>query len=396
MTFIFHVVRAEDNTDNLNDYWTADGVLACVVIILMLPFLENFGRRNFFIQWVLEGSAILIDFFKTVSSLGLSAVSIYRGVISIIFWIIFSILAIKEFEFEKDTLEKAINSASVVVNILNLSQLYVSGLQDIFFYLQIIKIAVTFLGLIGALPFGFYFPILVITIEGFLLYRDSSSIALLNKYNDHFDYSEEHKGCDVEAAIFFCTSVLAFTSTPPLSGIKVLAPKPGTAFKRDKPITIKIQTEKPRGPVIEELYGELVLSYDLSPRAPQKLVVGVLKKPILNNVIDLIGSILDLPSTPKVFKKLEMPSLTKFINVQKRLENLSICSSYLNCDSLSWAIISQKEALKSLRLISANFYQFKRLKPLRQFASLQELYIHGCSGFYQSDWLFLASSFTQL
>ncbi|RHZ52093.1 hypothetical protein Glove_465g62 [Diversispora epigaea] len=97
--------------------------------------------------------------------------------------------------------------------------------------------------------------------------------------------------------IFLCTSVLAaFKSTPPLSGIKVLAPKPNTVFKRNKPITITIQTEKPRGPVIEILYAELILSYDLNPRPSQKIVVGVLRKPISSTGKFTYAFVTDKPS----------------------------------------------------------------------------------------------------
>ncbi|RHZ52069.1 hypothetical protein Glove_465g59 [Diversispora epigaea] len=79
--------------------------------------------------------------------------------------------------------------------------------------------------------------------------------------------------------ICLCTSVLAaFKNTPPLSEIRVIAPKPGTVFKRNKPITIKIATEKPHSPQIEYLYGELIYNYDLRPRPSQKIVVGVLGK----------------------------------------------------------------------------------------------------------------------
>ncbi|CAG8661007.1 11177_t:CDS:1, partial [Diversispora eburnea] len=113
------------------------------------------------------------------------------------------------------------------------------------------------------------------------------------------------------------------------------------------------------------------------------------------NYNDLIGSIPKLPGAPKVFKKLEsftsmigdhemicplyeslklicdnilnmdlelnsysqVQLLTKLINVQKYLENLSIVANYhlnhRNSNSLLlWAIISQKETLKSLRLNS--------------------------------------------
>ncbi|CAG8524853.1 10587_t:CDS:2 [Diversispora eburnea] len=151
---------------------------------------------------------------------------------------------------------------------------------------------------------------------------------------------------------------------------------------------------------------------------------------------DLIISILKLPGAPEVFKKLEsftstiekdhicplyeslilicdnilnlelslnsysqVQLLPKLINVQKRLENLSIFSNgYLecDCDSLFWAIISQKETLKSLRLKSINLNRFEEnSSPIGQFISLQELSIVGCS-FHKSVRLSLASSFTQL
>ncbi|CAG8506248.1 8783_t:CDS:1 [Diversispora eburnea] len=153
---------------------------------------------------------------------------------------------------------------------------------------------------------------------------------------------------------------------------------------------------------------------------------------------DLISSIFDLPGAPKVFEKLEsftlrsypilfrslFESLTlicdhilimdlyldlesqviilaKLISVQKQLENLSIeVGKYLDldCNSLFWAIISQKETLKSLRLILVNFNRVeeKNLLPIGQFISLQELSIIDCSGFHKSNCLFLASSLTQL
>ncbi|CAG8513405.1 1732_t:CDS:1 [Diversispora eburnea] len=154
------------------------------------------------------------------------------------------------------------------------------------------------------------------------------------------------------------------------------------------------------------------------------------------NYSDSIGSIFKLPSAPKAFKKLESFTSTigdyelirplydslalicdnilnmdstlfsysqaqlfaKLISAQKRLKNLSIVS-YLNldCNSLLWAIISQKEKLKSLRLRSVNFYQFERKSaPIGQFISLQELHIVNCYGLRSSNCLFLASSFTQL
>ncbi|CAG8459899.1 11414_t:CDS:2 [Diversispora eburnea] len=133
------------------------------------------------------------------------------------------------------------------------------------------------------------------------------------------------------------------------------------------------------------------------------------------NYGDLITTILDLPGAPKVFKKLEsftaiirnneqirplyesLALILKFINVQKRLENITIYASNLDCNSLLWAIISQKETLKSLYLMSANFSHFKeKSSPIGQFTSLQKLYIENCDGLDNSDCLFLASSFTQL
>ncbi|CAG8645899.1 3925_t:CDS:2, partial [Diversispora eburnea] len=157
-----------------------------------------------------------------------------------------------------------------------------------------------------------------------------------------------------------------------------------------------------------------------------------------NNYSDLIGSIPKLPGAPKVFKKLEsftskigeyeriypfyeslklicdnilnmdlklsstnsVELLAKLISVQKRLENLSIVADaryYLDNNSIFWAIISQKETLKSLRIKEVNFFRFKgKSSPIGQFISLQELHIECCSGFHNSDCLFLASSFTQL
>ncbi|CAG8492526.1 142_t:CDS:2 [Diversispora eburnea] len=155
------------------------------------------------------------------------------------------------------------------------------------------------------------------------------------------------------------------------------------------------------------------------------------------NFNDSIGSILKLPGASKVFKELEsftsiiikrdkplyeslalicnnilnmelffhciprMEPLTKLLSVQKRLENLSITDNnlvkQLDINSIFWAIISLKETLKSLRLISVNFYSFKReLSPIGQFTSLQKLYVENGNGFLESECLFLASSFTQL
>ncbi|CAG8537496.1 7841_t:CDS:2 [Diversispora eburnea] len=157
---------------------------------------------------------------------------------------------------------------------------------------------------------------------------------------------------------------------------------------------------------------------------------------LIQNGFDLsesIISILELPGAPKVFKKLE--SFTskienicplyksialncdnilnldlfvsdshvilsaKLISVQKLLENLSIVvvNKHLDCNSLFWAIISQKDTLKSLRLHYLNLNHVEWNSSLiGQFISLQELYIEDCSGFHKSDYLFLASSFTQL
>ncbi|CAG8497308.1 11186_t:CDS:1 [Diversispora eburnea] len=150
---------------------------------------------------------------------------------------------------------------------------------------------------------------------------------------------------------------------------------------------------------------------------------------------DLICSIFTLPGAAKVFKKFrtfvletindepisllyeslalicnnilnmdlefrsdsQMEVLGKLICVQKRLENLSIIGvSYLNFNLLLWNIISQKEILKSLRLKSVSFYNFKGKLPIGQFTSLQELYIENCHELYSSECLSLASSFTQL
>ncbi|CAG8576290.1 6728_t:CDS:2 [Diversispora eburnea] len=152
---------------------------------------------------------------------------------------------------------------------------------------------------------------------------------------------------------------------------------------------------------------------------------------------DLIGSILKLPGVPEVFSKLEsftstiirvdlnliglyesltlicdnilnmylslnsdpqIESLEKLISAQKQLENLSIAGSFYQLpNSLFWAIISQKETLKSLRLNLVNLSNFKgKLASIGQFISLQELYIKHCYRLHNSDCLFLASSFTQL
>ncbi|CAG8536950.1 2841_t:CDS:1 [Diversispora eburnea] len=147
------------------------------------------------------------------------------------------------------------------------------------------------------------------------------------------------------------------------------------------------------------------------------------------NYSDSINSIFKLPGAPKVFKKLEsfifeyyegsfnelceplklicdnilnmdlklssqdqVQPLARFINVQKRLENLSIVTNYLDCHLLLWGIISQKETLKSLRLESVGL-NWK--SSIGQFISLQELYIRNC-GLHKSESLSFASSFTQL
>ncbi|CAG8575554.1 8861_t:CDS:1 [Diversispora eburnea] len=154
------------------------------------------------------------------------------------------------------------------------------------------------------------------------------------------------------------------------------------------------------------------------------------------NHSDLIGSILKLPSAPKVFKKLEsftsmiedhesiyplykslalicdnilnidlkfntpyqIRLLARLISVQKRLENLSVVTfSNQDYDSLLWAIISQKETLKILRLKLVSYCQFEqKSSPIGQFTSLQELYIEGSHSFHDSDCLYLTSSFTKL
>ncbi|CAG8443099.1 6109_t:CDS:2 [Diversispora eburnea] len=88
--------------------------------------------------------------------------------------------------------------------------------------------------------------------------------------------------------------------------------------------------------------------------------------------------------------------LAKLISTQKRLENLSISSA--KPESLFFeAIISQKETLKNLRLKKLNFHCFREKLSLNgQFILLQELYIKNCHGLQESDFLILASSFTQL
>ncbi|CAG8558550.1 11552_t:CDS:2 [Diversispora eburnea] len=188
--------------------------------------------------------------------------------------------------------------------------------------------------------------------------------------------------------------------------------------------------------------------FDLSSSPPQATfdypsfkITAVLKKfsEEFLKYSNLIGSILTFPDAPKVFKKLEYFSsmtigddelirplyesltlicdnilkmdlflgfdshsqvqlLTNLISVQKRLENLSVVS---NCDlyynSIFWAIISQKETLKSLRLKSVFFNNFERKSStIGQFISLKELYIDDCYGLHNLDCLSLASSFTQL
>ncbi|CAG8606188.1 4627_t:CDS:1, partial [Diversispora eburnea] len=89
-----------------------------------------------------------------------------------------------------------------------------------------------------------------------------------------------------------------------------------------------------------------------------------------------------------------MELFEKPISVQKPLENLSIVSKfYLKNDSIFWIVFSQKETLKSLRLLSVNFNSFtEKSSPIEQFISLQELYIED----HKSECLILASSFTQL
>ncbi|CAG8595038.1 11534_t:CDS:2 [Diversispora eburnea] len=63
--------------------------------------------------------------------------------------------------------------------------------------------------------------------------------------------------------------------------------------------------------------------------------------------------------------------------VQKRLENLKIVTKYYDDrDLLFWAIISQRETLKSLHLKHVSFDYFEaELSPIGRFISLQELYI---------------------
>ncbi|CAG8672537.1 13262_t:CDS:2, partial [Acaulospora morrowiae] len=73
---------------------------------------------------------------------------------------------------------------------------------------------------------------------------------------------------------------LALTETKPLYKVEVISPKAGDAFKRGQPITLKLNTDAPQGPQILELYCELIEVMDLSPRAPQELVVGILNREI--------------------------------------------------------------------------------------------------------------------
>ncbi|CAG8559781.1 8980_t:CDS:1 [Diversispora eburnea] len=158
------------------------------------------------------------------------------------------------------------------------------------------------------------------------------------------------------------------------------------------------------------------------------------------NYCDIIGSILELPGAPKVFKKLEsftliinedehlicplyeslkficdnilnmdlklnsdyqIRLLAKLISAQKHLEKLSVLSNAtlndLNCDPIFCAIINQKETLKILHLKQVKFNGFKgRSSPNGQFISLQELYIEDWRGLDDSGCLSLASTFTQL
>ncbi|CAG8534234.1 6904_t:CDS:2 [Diversispora eburnea] len=142
------------------------------------------------------------------------------------------------------------------------------------------------------------------------------------------------------------------------------------------------------------------LVYYISIYSPQIIVSDnfeLTDVPINISDGDLVVSILKLPGALKTFKKLEK-LLTKLISVQKWLENLTIIGgSNQDCNSLLWAIINQKETLKSLRLISVNFISFKeKSSPIGQFISLQELYIEDCHGLYKSECLSWASSFPQL
>ncbi|CAG8495559.1 2595_t:CDS:2 [Diversispora eburnea] len=115
----------------------------------------------------------------------------------------------------------------------------------------------------------------------------------------------------------------------------------------------------------------------------------------------LIQNGIDLSSSPPQ-ATLDYPSFTrKFAinNLCPKTIRKSIVSSHQNfdCDSLFWAIINQKETLKSLRLrfVNLNFVE-KNSSPIGQFISLQELSIIEDSELHKSDCLFLASSFTQL
>ncbi|CAG8495613.1 2598_t:CDS:2 [Diversispora eburnea] len=153
---------------------------------------------------------------------------------------------------------------------------------------------------------------------------------------------------------------------------------------------------------------------------------------------DLIGSILELPGALKVFKKLkdftsmrgnisqivplyeslllicdnilnmnlsyfsftssyQEELFSKLISVQKQLENLTIFAFTKLDYSLFWAIISQKETLKSLHLKFARFYNFEGVSsPIGQIISLQELDLQDCYEFHKPECLFLASSFIRL
>ncbi|CAG8434182.1 6695_t:CDS:2 [Diversispora eburnea] len=130
---------------------------------------------------------------------------------------------------------------------------------------------------------------------------------------------------------------------------------------------------------------------------------------------DLFGPLLKLPDATKLFKKFEsftsdvrdvdnqtdslyesltlncdnvlnkdlflichsqVQLLAKLISFQKRLENLSINENIQGFHSLLWAVFSQKDTLKSLRLYL--------------------LYIKNCTGLHESGILLFASSFTQL
>ncbi|CAG8482908.1 1065_t:CDS:2 [Diversispora eburnea] len=121
-------------------------------------------------------------------------------------------------------------------------------------------------------------------------------------------------------------------------------------------------------------------------------------RPLYELLVLICHNLLNMDLEINSYSSYQEQLLTKLISGQKRLENLSIIdNSYTDCHLLFWAIISQKETLKSLRLKKLYYYRcMEKSPPIMQFTSLQELYIEDCYGLNNSDCLSLASSFTQL